>query len=142
MALPTPQSAATKWSQNLGQAASDGRIQSGIAATTVSPGQAAARQKQAWVQNVAASADKWARNVSSVTLQAWQQDAINKGLPRIASGATAAEPKFTQFMTQLLGYQATALQSLPSRGNFQANVARMNAWVTAMHNFTYNKAQA
>lgn len=136
----TPASAAAKWATNLSAAATNGTIQQGIAGVTVAPGQAAARQKTVWVQNVTASQDKWATNVANVSLQSWQSDTVSKGLPRIASGATAAQPKMQAFMTQALPYIQNAVASLPARGNFTQNLARMNAMATAMHNFTYNKS--
>ncbi len=133
----TPAAAAAKWATNLGTAASNGTVQSGIQAVTTAPGQAAAAQKAAWVQNTPAAANKWASRTAAVSLSSWQNDAINKGLPRIATGATAAQPKFQAFMTQLLPAISNVVSTLPPRGNFSQNVARMNAFVTGMHNFSY-----
>src|SRR2546428_6251470 len=98
MATSDPASAAAAWAQRLAQ--SGDKITKGIQGVQVAPGAAAARQKSVWVANTTASADKWATNTQAVTLQDWQQAAISKGLPRIASGATAAQDKFTQFLTQ------------------------------------------
>lgn len=101
----------------------------------VSPGQAAARQKAAWAQNVVAAQDKWASRVASVTLQDWQQAFVSKGIPRIASGAQAAQPKFQAFMSNLLPYIQRGVQSLPARGNLDQNIARLTAFVRHMANF-------
>lgn len=133
----TPQAAAAKWASRLGTAASDGTIQTGIQGVTVAPGQAAARQKSVWVQNTQAAADKWATRTAAVSLSSWQSDMINKGLPRVAQGATAAQPKMTAFMTALLPQITTVVQSLPARGNFAANVQRATAFMTAMHGWSY-----
>lgn len=133
MATPTPDSVAQKWSQNLGAATQ--RITDGVNGVTVAPGQAAARQKAAWVQNVTTAADKWAANVSSVPLSSWQQDMINKGVPRIASGASAAQGKFSSFMGQLLPYIEQQTRALPPRGNLDANIARLTAFVRGMAKF-------
>lgn len=132
MAL-TPDQVAAEWAQRL--AASGTKIQAGVQSVTVAPGQAAARQKQVWLQNVTASQDKWARNVSSVSLSSWQQDFINKGLPRIATGATAAQPKFAAFMGALLPYIDNGKKTLPARGNLEANISRMTTWVRHMAQF-------
>jgi hypothetical protein len=129
----TPEQVASKWATNLSGATTS--ITAGVNALQVAPGQAAARQKAAYVQNVQAHADKWAANVASVSLQSWQQDMINKGLPRISTGATAAQPKMAQFMQQLLPYIANQVQTLPPRGNLAQNTQRAVAWINAMANF-------
>jgi hypothetical protein len=128
---------ATKWATNLGNAASDGSIQAGVTAVTVAPGQAAARQKTVWVANVTASANKWATNTAAVSLSSWQNDMVTKGLPRIATGATAATSKMTNFFNALLPQIASIQSSLPARGNFQQNLQRSTAFITAMHNWSY-----
>lgn len=129
-----PNAIAQKWSQRL--AASTQAITDGVNAVTVAPGQAAARQKQVWAANTAAAANKWAVNTAAVSLQEWQSDMINKGVARIASGATAAEPKMAQFMGKLLPYVAAGQGQLPARGDINANIARMVAWTQYMAKFS------
>ena len=133
MAGQTPEQSGRTWAQNMTR--SRQRITSGVQAVTVAPGQAAARQKSAYVNNVAASADKWATNVSKVTLNDWQTAMVNKGIPRIASGAQAAEPKFVTFMGKLLPYIDTAVRNLPARGNLDQNINRMTSFVRNMAQF-------
>jgi hypothetical protein len=125
---------ASKWATNLAAAANSGVVAAGIDAVTVPPGQAAARQKQAWVTNTPAAADRWAANTSAVSLPSWQASAKDKGVPRIADGATKAEPKMATFMAKLLPAINTAKANLPARGTFQANLQRANAMATALHN--------
>lgn len=133
MAIPTAEEAAAKWASNLG--ASTSRIQAGVQAVTVAPGQSAARQKALWVQKVAASQNKWATNVAAVSLASWQNDTINKGIPRIASGATAAQPKMQQFMGRLLPYISNQVNALPARGDLEQNINRMTTFVRGMSKF-------
>lgn len=133
MAGQTPEQIAKAWSSGLSSATS--KITAGVNSVAVAPGQAAARQKQVYINNVTASADKWATNVARVSLSTWQQDMINKGIPRIATGAQAAESKFASFMGQLLPYIDQGKKSLPARGNLEQNIARMTAWVRHMSNF-------
>lgn len=129
----TPDAAAAAWAQRL--AASTQKITDGINSVTVAPGQAAARQADVWVQNVTSSRDKWQRNVAAVSLSDWQQAAISKGVQRIGPGAQAAQAKFANFMGQLLPHIDRTKSSLPPRGTFDQNLARMVQFSQGMHNF-------
>jgi hypothetical protein len=133
MTTMTPDQIAAHWAQQL--AGAGPKIQAGVQGVSAAPGAAAARQKAAYVAGVTAKADKWASNVAAVSLNEWQQAFINKGLPRIASGAQQAQPKFTQFMSKLLPYQKSGVASLPARGNLQQNITRMTQWVNYMAQF-------
>lgn len=133
MAHGTPDQVAARWAQGLSAAGQ--KITDGVNAVTTSPGQLAARQKSAYVANVSAAADKWAGNVSKVTTEQWRADMINKGIPRIATGANAAQPKMTQFLTQFLPFVDSAAASLPSRGTYEQNKARAVAMMDKVHQF-------
>lgn len=128
-----PQDAAAAWASRL--AGSTDKITKGIQSVTVAPGQAAARQANVWVQNTTAAKDKWQSNVAAVTLADWQDAAINKGVSRIAGGAQAAQPKFAQFMTELLPHIERTKASLPARGNLDQNIQRMVAFSRGMATF-------
>lgn len=138
MAQKDPTQVAADWASRLG--ASGQKITAGVQAVTVAPGQAAARQKQVWVQNTTSSADKWASRTAAVPLSDWQQATVSKGVPRIASGAQAAQPKFAAFMGQLLPFQARGLSQLPPRGDLGANINRMTQWVQYMSTFSKSTA--
>lgn len=131
----TPDQIAQRWAQNLGSATQ--KITDGVNSVSVSPGQAAARQKAVYLQNVQASVDKWASRTAAVPLDTWKQDMINKGIPRIATGAAAAQPKFQTFMTALLPHIASQVQALPARGNLEANINRMVQFTRGMAKFRY-----
>lgn len=128
-----PNAVAKRWSDNLSGATA--KIQAGIEAVTVPPGQLAARQKPAYVAGVNANQDKWATNVAKVSTADWQAASINVGLPRIATGAQAAEPKMVTFMTKLLPYVNAGRTTLPPRGNLAQNKARVLAWIDYMAAF-------
>jgi hypothetical protein len=130
----TPDDVAKKWSQNL--SAAGAAIQAGVSAVKVAPGQLAARQKQVYVQNVQAAADKWAANVAKISTQDWQQAMINKAIPRIGTGAQAAQPKMAAFMGQLLPYIERGLSQLPPRGNLEQNKQRVLTWINHMAGFS------
>lgn len=124
---------ASRWSSGLGAATQ--RIQNGVEAVTTSPGQLAARQAQVWVQNTQAAQAKFQRNSAAVTLQSWQNATVTKGIPRIAQGATAAEPKVQAFMSTFLPFVQAQVNQLPARGNLQQNIQRSAAMIMAMTKF-------
>jgi len=124
-----PAAVAQKWATNLAGATTS--IQNGVNAVTVAPGQKAAQAGQLWLARVQASLDKWQRNVSAVSLQSWQQAMINKGLPRIATGAQAAQPKMQAFMAQFLPYVeqgAATVRAMP-KNSLADSKARANAMI-------------
>jgi hypothetical protein len=105
----------------------------GINAVKVSPGQLAAAASGLWAQNVAASQQKFATKVASVTLPAWQAAAINKGAPRLGTGATAAQPKMQAFMQSFLPTLTNIVNSLPAGGTFEQNMQRFQSYATSLH---------
>ena len=131
MTALTADQIAQDWANKLGGAQT--KMEAGARAVAMAPGAAAAQQKAVWAQNVAASIDKWARNVAAVTKDSWVSDYVTKGLPRVGTGATAAIPKMTQFFNKLLPVIASGRQSLPARGSYAQNKARANAWMDYMH---------
>ena len=124
---------AQKWATNLGGATT--AITDGVNAVTTSPGQLAARQAQVWVQNTQAAVAKFQKNAGAVSLQSWQSAMVNKGVPRIASGAAAAQPVMQAFMGTFLPFVQAQVSQLPARGNLQQNIQRSAAMITAMTKF-------
>jgi len=129
----TPEQAAQDWVQGL--SSKTAKMTAGAQAVTVSPGQSAARNAQAYLAGVQANFDKWKSRVAQVGLNDWQTAYVTKGVPRIASGAAASQAKFATFMGQLLPYVERGRTSLPQRGTFEQNTQRALAWMTYMHNF-------
>lgn len=134
MAMPTPQQAASKWGTNLGAATQ--RYSDGVKAVTTSPNQLAAAASDRWIQGVQASQAKYVARNQGISLQYWQAQATGKGAQRLASGATAAEPKMQQVFTQLFPYIEQVRGSLPARGDLEQNIARSAAFQRAMSRFT------
>lgn len=118
---------ANKWATNL--ASSTQAIQQGVQAVTTAPTQLAAQNLNAYLAGVnhAVSSGKMANALQKVSLPDWQNAMIQKGIPRIASGAQAAKPKMQQFMQSFLPYVAQGVQQLNSttpRGSLQQNIQR------------------
>ena len=128
-----PAQIASDWATRLG--ASGDKIKRGVAAVTVAPGAAAARQVDVWATNVVQSKAKFARNVGRVPLADWQAAMSGKGVDRIASGAAAAQPKMAAFLSSFLPFITSAAASLSPRGSYEQNKARMIAMVDKAHQY-------
>ena len=129
-AMPSATAAAQKWVNNLGAATA--AYTAGVQAVTQAPGQAAAAAAPQYVAGVQANVQKYAQNSAAVSLQSWQQSAISKGAPRLATGATAAQTKVQAAFSALFPAISQAVASLPARGNLDQNIARSAAFQRAM----------
>ena len=127
-----PTASASKWQSRLAASTSDGTFDRGVAAVTVAPGQAAARQADVWATNTVAAKSTWQKNVQ-VPLPEWQQAMTTKGKDRIASGAQQAEPKMQAFLTKLAPVIQNAKSSLPPRGTYEQNKTRAAKMMDALH---------
>lgn len=114
MAIPTPTEAAAKWSRNL--KAAKPSIVAGVNAVTSSPMEKAAQKQDQYVAGVQAAAEsgKWAAGLRSKTLGDWKQAVLGKGMQRLESGVTAAEPKMLQFQSEFLPFVAQVQQAVNS----------------------------
>ena len=118
-----PSAVAAKWQQNASAATQS--YKDGINSVTVAPGQAAARQKNAYVQGVQANADIWASRVAKVSTEEWKAAATGKGADRYAGGVAAGAPKMAAFMADFLPKVQSIANALPPRGTLEQNIARM-----------------
>lgn len=125
----TPNQVAQKWQQRLSQ--STQQITDGVNGVQQAPGAKAAQAKALWVQQVTAAADKWAARTGAVTLDAWKSAMINKGIPRVATGAQAATPKVEAFMTQFLPHVEAVAQRVRAmpKGGLANGIARATAQI-------------
>lgn len=124
---------AAEWRDRL--SASGDKIKRGVAAVTVAPGAAAARQADVWATNTVQAKSRFARNVSKVGLAEWQNDMVTKGIDRIPGGAAAAVSKVQTFLSSFLPFVANAAGSLPARGSYEQNKARMIQMVDKLHGY-------
>jgi hypothetical protein len=126
--------AAAAWAAGMNGAAA--KIQAGVQAVTVAPGQKAVQQQQKLLTNFTASVNSglWAKKTGAVTLQQWQSAMTTKGIPNMGTGVAAAGAKMQSVMTQLLPMTAAisaTIQAMPSSTPAQMQ-ARMNANFAAM----------
>lgn len=118
------QSITEKWAQRTSGATQ--QVIEGVARVTEAPGAKAARQKQVYLANVQAKADKWERNVSAVPLSEWQA-ATAQGAQRIAAGVQAKKGKMEGFLREFIPHIEATQQRVNAmpRGSFEQNIARM-----------------
>lgn len=125
---------ASDWATRL--ASSGDKIKRGVAAVTVAPGASAARQADVWAANVVQAKAKFQRNVGKVGLADWQNAMSTKGVDRIATGASAAQGKMQAFLTSFLPFVMGAAASLPPRGSYEQNKARLIAMIDKTHSYS------
>jgi hypothetical protein len=131
--MPSASDAAASWAQRFG--ASGPKWTAGVQAVTVAPGALAARAKALWLQNVTAAADRFAANSAKVTLQDWQTATVTKGAPRLASGAAASQAKVEAAFAKLFPAIQAAVNSLPPRGDIEANINRSAMFARTMNKY-------
>lgn len=133
----SPDQIADKWANNLTNA--QATITAGVNAVTVSPTQKAAAAKDKYLAGVqaAVASGKYVRSLQRVDLATWQQAVLNKGLSRLAAGATAAKGKMSGFMSQwlpALAANVAKVKSMPST-TLQDRINRMVQMATLNANF-------
>lgn len=137
MALNDPAGAAQRWAQRLGQ--SGEKVRAGVQAVQVSPTSLAANAVQKWQARVQdpQTAQKFVNSLNRVTNAAWQDAMINKGIPRMSSGATSAQPKMQSFLQQFFPFLATGVaqvKAMPSM-TLEDRIARSAAMQRYTHGF-------
>lgn len=107
-----PQDVFNRWKTEITSATTRQKMQSGIDDLTEAPGALAAAKKADYVAGVQSAQDKWAKNVSDVTLDEWKTDMTGKGFTNMATGASAAstQSKLVPFFTAFLPF-STAVKN-------------------------------
>lgn len=136
----SPSQVAEKWQRNLSSAQES--IRAGVNAVDESPTTKAANRAEAMVSGVqrAVADGKWQRGLQRVTLQDWKQAMLEKGVPRIASGAASALPKVQDFMSEFLPFVEQGVQRINQsnpRGDLEQNIARATALMR--HNSSFRR---
>lgn len=112
----------------------------GVNAVRDSPMDKAAGRSDAYVQGVqrAVQSGKWQAGLRRVSLANWKQITTSVGADRLASGVTAARPKFEAFMREFLPFLAQTMQAVDGqhpRGDLEANIRRATATMRAIAEF-------
>lgn len=132
---------AQRWANGM-SGASD-KIKAGVMGVTESPTAKAAQSLDRMLAGIqrAIQSGKMAAALNAVTLPAWQAAMIDKGVLRVASGATAAKPKFEAFMRDFLPYLEQGRQQLASmpRGDLETNINRATTMMRWNANYRRNR---
>lgn len=137
MARGTPDQISNKWAQRLSGATE--AITQGVQSVQTAPGVLAARQKQAWIQKLQASQDKWATRVAGVSLADWQSKMINVGIPRVASGAAANQDKVTRFLSEFLPHLDRGVATVRAMPKVTLEDSIQRATAMIRHNASFKR---
>lgn len=128
--LNDPAAAAQAWQAGL--SGSRQRYIDGVNGVDRAPGQMAAEAADRWANNTIAAKPRFAANSAAVTKETWAAAAAGKGADRLASGATAAQPKVQAVFNKLFPAISQVRASLPARGDLEANIARSGDFARKM----------
>lgn len=131
MAIATADQVADKWSERL--SAAQQAITDGVNRVTQSPMALAAAKANQWQQAVgsARAKEKYVSGLNRTTLTDWKSAMLEKGVQRIATGATAAKPKMRAFMAQFLPFVdgvAQRVRAMP-KVTLEDGIARATAQI-------------
>lgn len=134
MARVSAQEYADKWARRLRGATED--IRRGVERVDTAPGEAAAAQQEALIQNFMQSVNSgvWAARTRGVSLQDWKASTINKGIARIGQGVESAQPKMARVAAELLpavDAAASAARALP-KVTLEDSIQRMATFAREM----------
>ena len=137
MARVTPAEYAEKWARRTRAATED--VRRGVERVTTAPGELAAQNEAALVQNFVESVNsgRWAARVRGVSLEDWKKSTIDKGIPRIGQGVEVAQPKMARIAAELLpavDAAAAAANALP-KVTLEDSIQRMTTFVRKMAEF-------
>lgn len=132
-----PAKVAEKWARRLAAARED--IISGVQSVTESPAAKAVAKKDKlkarWIQAI--DSGKWENALRKVSLEAWKESVITRGVDRVASGAEAARPKMADFFNQLLPYVQAGrreIERMPAV-TIEDSINRATWWIRYMSKF-------
>lgn len=129
--MPSAADVAQRWQQGFSNAGP--KWAAGVNAVDTAPGVLAAAAKDRYLAGVTGNVDKFAANVSRVTLAEWKNAATTKGQPRLASGAQIGAPKYQSKIGPVLSAIGQIRDSLPPRGDIMSNLQRAQQMALQLH---------
>lgn len=116
------------------------KVEAGVNAVTVAPGQKAADAADFWQDQVGSdkAKRKFKARVAAVSLGDWRASILGKGVSRIAAGATQAQPKMARHMAKFIPHvQAIAerVRAMP-KSTLDDRINRMVAQVRGNAEFS------
>ena len=132
-----PARVAEKWVRNL--SGSTQEIRDGVSAVTESPMDKAADNAEKYRNRVNEAVDsgKFQARLRGVSLQDWKTATLDKGIGRIASGASAAQDDVQDFMAELIPFQERLQGEIDAMPDvtLEDSIARQAAWTRGMAAF-------
>lgn len=117
------------------------RVRAQVEKLTVSPTERAAASVQRWIARLQDpdTQERWATNLRAVSLEDWKRAMIEKGVPRIAQGATASQAKVTDFAQKLINYLNTILPEIERmpKLTIEDSINRVTTYIRRMSQFKY-----
>lgn len=129
--MPSAADAAGRWQTGFANAGP--KWAAGINAVDTAPGVLAAAAKDRYLAGVTSNVDKFAANVSRVTLAEWKNQATSKGQARLASGAQAGQAKYQAKIGPVLSAIGQIRDGLPARGDIMTNLQRAQQMALQLH---------
>jgi len=129
--MPSAADAAQRWQQGFTNAGP--KWTAGINSVDTAPGVLAAAAKDRYLAGVTGNVDKYAANVSRVTLAEWKSQSTTKGAPRLASGAQVGMPKYQSRIGPVLSAIGQIRDGLPPRGDIMTNLQRAQQMALGLH---------
>ncbi len=131
----TPQEAAAKMVRRTTAATAD--VARGVDNVTEAPGMKAAASADRMLASIseAITSGRWADAVSKITLQEWKTAMKTKGIPRIAQGVQAAEPKIAAYFARafpIMEQIQTDIDNMPNV-TLEDRIARSAEWQRRMN---------
>ena len=133
----TPEEFQAKHARRTSAALEDMRL--GVERVTEAPGMRAAAAEKKMRQNLLAALDsgKWRTRVSSVSLDDWKRDMLEKGVGRVTTGLDRSKDKVIEFAGKLIAHQNAILAKLDTMPDLtiEDSIARMTTQVREMVKF-------
>lgn len=131
MATKTAAQAAQNWQQAMASPQTSAAYTAGINGVTESPMAKAAQNEAGYLAGVQQNVQKWKDRLNAVPLQTYKTNSVQKGAPRLSSGAAAALPKYQQFTQKYAPVWAQMRAASDAVGGYGMAAAQQK-WMVAM----------